>query len=292
MGTQPEAGIRARDWAIRAITWKPARHVLKTGAHLYAAQRGHLLERRGRLPEIANIYTASAQKAGSQWMRALFDHPIIRHHTGLFTVPQMDYLQRPGIALPLATFVPGLYVDYATYQKLPHSYPHRVIYMFRDPRDLVVSGYFSAVKTHQNTHVDEVESLRDELRALPFDEALLRVIEVAAPVLRDVETWVDVSDPNVAFFKLEEVQADPATNVARMLDHCEIHLSEAEFEQVLNETSREALQAKDLARREPGAESHYRVDRKGFRELFKAEHYAALEAVAPGLTERLGYPPA
>ncbi|WP_278260104.1 hypothetical protein [Nocardioides convexus] len=35
--------------------------------------------------------------------------------------------------------------------------------MFRDPRDVVISGYFSAVKTHQNTYNDEVERLRDEL---------------------------------------------------------------------------------------------------------------------------------
>jgi hypothetical protein len=289
-----EPSILVRDWVIRAVTWHPARVVLKTGAHTYAKGRGRLLESRGKVPPIANIYAASAQKAGSQWMRALFDHPVVREHTGLFTVPQLDYNAEveAGKALPAGTFVPGLYVPYETYLRIPHRYPHRVIYMFRDPRDLVVSGYFSAVKTHQDTHVEEVETLREQMRTVPFDEGLSMLIESAAGTLRDMQSWAGVTDPNVAIFKLEEVNADPAKAVARMFEHCEIDMSSAEFDQVLNETSREALQAKDLANRAPGAESHYRVDRKGYRDLFKPEHYAAMERIVPGLVEQLGYPSA
>ena len=68
-------------------------------------------------------------------------------------------------------------------------------------------------------------------------------------------------------------------------------LSDGELEQVLRDTSREALQRQDLARRAPGADSHYRVQRQSFRELFRPEHYEALEEVVPGLVERLGYLP-
>jgi hypothetical protein len=67
-------------------------------------------------------------------------------------------------------------------------------------------------------------------------------------------------------------------------------LSDPELTQVLAETSREALQRKDLATRKPGSESHYRVRRQGFRELFGPEHYAAVEDVVPGLVTQLGYP--
>jgi hypothetical protein len=59
---------------------------------------------------------------------------------------------------------------------------------------------------------------------------------------------------------------------------------------VLGETSREALQRKDLQFRRPGTESHYRVKRQTFRELFGPEHYAAVEQVVPGLVDKLGYP--
>jgi hypothetical protein len=136
----------------------------------------------------------------------------------------------------------------------------------------------------------EVERVRDEIRSLPFDEGLLLLIKDAAPRLREIETWVDIDDPDVASFRLEDVNADPREWVVQILKHCGVTLSPDELETVLGDVSRDALQARDLAQREAGAESHYRVDRKTFRDVFKPEHYEALEEIVPGLAQRLGYP--
>ena len=59
---------------------------------------------------------------------------------------------------------------------------------------------------------------------------------------------------------------------------------------MLHDVSREALQARDLAQRDAGSESHYRVDRRSFRDVFTPEHHAALAQIVPGLAPRLGYP--
>jgi hypothetical protein len=272
------------------VQWNPARTAIKRGVHGYAAARGRGLQLTGRVPEIGNIFAASSPKAGSQWMKALFDHPVVREHTGLFTLPQLDYQLMPHHRFPAGTFVPGIYASYPEFREIPKPRPRRVVYMFRDPRDLVVSGYYSAVKTHRVTHLEEVERVRDEIRALPFDEGLLLLIKDAAPRLREIETWVGVEDPDVATFRLEDVNADPRTWVAQMLKHCGVALSADELETVLQDVSRDALQARDLAQREAGSESHYRVDRKTFRDVFKPEHHAALEEIVPGLAQRLGYP--
>ena len=106
-------------------------------------------------------------------------------------------------------------------------------------------------------------------------------------------SWVGVDevDDTVAIWRLEDISADPAGAVTGMLAHCGIRLSQSELDTVLAETSREALQKQDLAERTSGSESHYRVNRQGYRELFKAEHYKAIEAVLPGFIERMGYPP-
>lgn len=290
MSAAPSA--RAREWATQVVQWNPARTAVKRGVHAYARARGLGLRATGRVPDIGNIFAASSPKAGSQWMKALFDHPVVRAHTGLFTLPQLDYQQTPHKRFPAGTFVPGIYAGYDEFLEIPRLRPRRVIYMFRDPRDLVVSGYYSAVKTHRPTHLAEVERVRDEIRALPFDEGLLLLIEDAAPRLREIETWVGVDDPDVASFRLEDVNADPRHWVDLMLKHCGVNLSTDELETVLHDVSREALQARDLAQREAGSESHYRVDRKTFRDVFKPEHHAALEAIVPGLAERLGYPSA
>lgn len=285
-----ETSAGPREWATRAVQWNPARVAVKRGVHAFAAARGRSLQLTGRAPQIANIFAASSPKAGSQWMKALFDHPVVRAHTGLFTLPQLDYQQTPGKPFPVGTFVPGIYAAYPEFARTPRRGERRVIYMFRDPRDLVVSGYYSAVKTHRKTHLREVEEVRDTIRALPFDEGLLYLIKDGAPRLREIETWVDVEDPDLAKFRLEDVSADPVTGVSQILTHCGVTLSDQELDTVLNDVSREALQARDLAQRESGAESHYRVDRKTFRDVFKPEHYEALEQIVPGLAARLGYP--
>lgn len=279
---------RAREALTAYVEWAPARTTIKHGAHAAARGRGRYLAARNALPEITNIYSASCPKAGSQSTKALFDHPIIRAHTGLFTLPQFDYYQRQLKRFPAATFVPGLYLSYEAYSSIPKPESYRTVYMFRDPRDIVVSGYFASFGAHPD--MLGLAERREVLKSMSVEDGLLHSLRESAHHFRDMATWVDVADEHVRTWRLEDVGADPAGTVPEILAHCGVHLSEVELEQVLAETSREALQRQDLARRAPGADSHYRVERKSFRELFGPEHYAAVEELVPGLVARLGYP--
>ena len=270
------------------MQWDPARNNIKRAVHAYAAARGRGLELTGRVPRIANIFAAGSPKAGSQWMKALFHHPVVRAETGLFTLPQLDYQENPSRGFPAGTFVPGLYFSHDEFRQVPQRHPRRLVYMFRDPRDLVVSGYHSAIRTHRRLHVPELEDFRTELRALSREEAILRLIEASAPRFAEMQSWVGVADPDVATFRLEQVQHSPETEVPRMLRHCGVDLAPAVLDRLLAEISREALQARDLAQRGDGA-SHYRVHRESWREVLTPEHEAALERVAPGLVASLGY---
>lgn len=281
---------RAREVATAVIQWDPARNALKRSAHVYAKGRGIALERTGRLPEIAHLYAASSPKSGSQWMKALFSHPIVHEHSRLFCLPQLDYQSNPEKGFPPGTFVPGLYLSYPEYKRIPHEHAHRCIYMFRDPRDIVVSGYFSSIGyAHRDTQIPEIEAARQKMRELPQPEGLLFAVEQAAGRLQEMATWVGVEDPEVGLFRLEDVSKDPRTHVPRMLEHSGVHLSDDELEALLQDVSREALQSKDLARLKEGEESHYRVKRQTFRDLFTDDHYAAVEAAVPGLAAQLGY---
>lgn len=288
MTSSPVSG-GPREWATRFVQWNRPRNAIKYGVHGYAAARGRWLEARGKVPEIGNIFAASSPKAGSQWMKALFSHPVVREHSGLFTLPQLDYQANLDKVFPAATFVPGVYCSYDEYLRMPRTRPRRVVYMLRDPRDLLVSGYYSAVKTHRKLNDAALEAYRDKLRAMPFDEALVDLIEANGQRLSETGSWVDADDPDVKKFRLEEVSEDPRVQVDAMLRHCGIDLSPDELETVLMDVSREALQARDLAARGDG-ESHYRVDRKTFRDVFKPEHYEAMDRIAPGLAEKMGYP--
>lgn len=283
-------GSGLREWATRVVQWEAGRSGLKRGVQVAARVRGAALTATGtNIPQIANIYAAGSPKAGSQWMKHLFHHPLVRAETGLFTLPQLDYQMVRVRAFPPGTFVPGIYMSYPEFRDWPKPWSHRTVYMFRDPRELVVSGYFSATKTHRKVHIPELEVFREELRHLPIEEGLLRLIDQAAPRLREIETWVGVDDPTIATFRLEDIDHDPRAEVPRMLEHCGVFLKPEALETVLNDVSRDALQAADLAQRGDG-QSHYRVDRSSFREIFGPEHYAAIEEIIPGLAKRLGYP--
>lgn len=248
-----------------------------------------MLTARGQLPEVANIFTAGPPKGGSQFMKQLFSHPIVAAHHGLFMLPEINYQAHPEWGVPPGTYVPGLHMSWPEFQRMPHKHTRRIIYMFRDPREVFVSGYFSAVGVHRP--IKGIEEFRDKLRAMPREEGLLELIRdpVSNARIKEMATWVDVEDPDVLKFWLEELSTTPETVVPRMLEHCGVKLSEDELATVLKDTSRESLQAKDLAKRPEGSESHYRKNRLGFRDLFGPEHYAAVEEVSPGLAKRLGY---
>lgn len=280
------APSQLRAWTSQAVNWPPARNALKYSAHAAAHARGELLVRRGRVPFVSNIFAMSPPKAGSQWAKALFDHPVVRARTGLFTLPQLDYQGRRR-PLPAATFVPGMYLSHEEYLRLEKPYPYRAFYVMRDPRDLAVSAYYSAVETHRP--VPGYEELRARMRQVPLHEGLLMAIDLVAPRLRDMGSWVGVEDPNVAFFRLEDISRSHEVQVRRILAHCDVVLPPEDLARVVRDTSRESLQRKDLATRASGSESHYRINRRGYRELFEEEHYAAIEAVAPGLAMRMGY---
>ncbi|HWJ10135.1 MAG TPA: sulfotransferase domain-containing protein [Nocardioides sp.] len=280
----------AREWATRTLNWAPARNTVKRGVHLAARGRGRVLMARNAVHDPGTIIAAGPQKAGSQWIKALFDHPLVRAQSGTITLPQLDYqLTPPRHGFPAGTFVPGFYGSYQEYVALPKRHPHRVVYLGRDPRNVVVSGYWSAVETHRPTHLEEAERLRVELKQMSMDEAMLKIISLSRDYFADMASWVGVDDPEVARFRLEDIAADTEGQVRAMLAHCHIQLSEADLATVLRETSREALRAKDLEQRDGESESHYRSRSSRYQDVFKAEHHAALEEVAPGLVELLGY---
>ena len=282
--------MSVRTRAMSAIQWPPARNAVKDCVRGYAWARGGALTATGKLPTIANLYTASSPKGGSQFMKELFSHPIVTAHTGLFTLPQRDYQDHLDRPLPAGTYAPGIYMSWDEFNRIPKKHPWRLIYVFRDPREICVSGYFSAVGVHPPMPHDRVEEFRDQVRAMPLSDGLLACIEFGAHRVTEMSTWVDVEHPDVFKARLEDIEADPGTWIPKMLEHAGVALSPTEMAGVLADVSRDALQARDLAQREEGSESHYRVNRLGFRDLFGPEHYAACEAASPGLAARLGYP--
>lgn len=95
--------------------------------------------------------------------------------------------------------------------------PFLGIHMIRDPRDVVVSGYFSHLKTHPTHAWPELEVHRQRLQSQNKEEGLLAEIEFSAPFLQHMGNW-DYSTPHVCELKYEEVFQDPYRHVVEAFE--------------------------------------------------------------------------
>lgn len=94
--------------------------------------------------------------------------------------------------------------------------PFRGFHIIRDPRDLVVSGYFSHLKTHAIGDWTNLETHRSALTSMEKDEGLLKEFEFSAMWLRHLDEW-NYDDPNIFETKMETLTADPLNEWRRVV---------------------------------------------------------------------------
>jgi hypothetical protein len=85
---------------------------------------------------------------------------------------------------------------------------YRGVHVVRDPRDVLVSAYFSHLKTHGTEDWPDLIEHRQRLRALSKSDGLLAEMEFSAPFFEDMATW-DYDQPNVLELQMEQVTARP-----------------------------------------------------------------------------------
>jgi hypothetical protein len=81
--------------------------------------------------------------------------------------------------------------------------------VIRDPRDIVVSSYFSHLHSHPTTDWPELVHHRRKLQEVDKDRGLYLVIDFLEDVFDDIGTW-DYADPRVLELTMEDVVRAPA----------------------------------------------------------------------------------
>jgi hypothetical protein len=125
-----------------------------------------------------NIFHCCTQKTASQWIRAVFLDPVLYQYTGLDVWPyehlglRFAHFDTP---LPIDRFIAHLYVDYWTYLAIPKPPQYRTFFVLRDPRDIVVSWYFSARYSH--LPFEPIPDLRTDLEKLDLTRGLIYIID-------------------------------------------------------------------------------------------------------------------
>jgi len=89
-------------------------------------------------------------------------------------------------------------------------------HIIRDPRDIVVSAYFSHLHSHATDNWPELSAYRAELQKLSKDDGLLLEMEFLRREFKQLYEW-DYAQENVLELKMEDVVANPYDQIVRAL---------------------------------------------------------------------------
>jgi hypothetical protein len=203
--------------------------------------------------------------------------------------------------------------------------PVRAFHVIRDPRDLIVSGYFSHRVSHETDGLPRLQAHREALLAVPLNEGLLLEMEFSKVSLLQMGDW-DYADPAVLELKMEDLTDRPYEGFIQIFHHLDlltesdpvraIHQARVWTRRVMNRLSHrrhfgglarsipatgELVLAAVYAERfeaqtggrQRGVEdvaSHYRKGVAGdWRNYFTPQHVDAFQAHYGDLLVRLGY---
>ncbi len=82
-------------------------------------------------------------------------------------------------------------------------------HVVRDPRDIVVSAYFSHLHSHSTSEWPELSAHRERLKAVSKEEGIMLEMDFRAGQFDEMMSWPDAAPANVLRLKFEELSARP-----------------------------------------------------------------------------------
>lgn len=270
--------------------------------------RGHLARSRRLLIPVqhqsryTNVFHCCVHKTGSQWLRTLFGDLATYRYSGLMAHTYTDWLKDgvDGRSLDVRTFdrpfpantiVSPLYVTYENYTDIPKLGPAAAFFVTRDPRNLVVSWYYSTKISH--VPMGPIPKMRADLNALSTEDGLIYSIDhlVSFGQFGAMRSWASAArrDPEVLVLRYEDIRkSDPAV-FTRLFEALDIRIPRDELLDLLQSYSFEKQSG-----RKSGEENPRSALRSGgassWTRHFTDKVLDYYQQAAGDLAEHLGYP--
>ena len=278
------------------------RNLVPPRAKAVFAENRVRFRRVARQSKFRNIYHCCVHKTGSQWIRKVFADPEVYRVTGLRTY---DYSPRLADAdrgrrysevrfdrpFEARRVVSPLYVTYDGFVDIAKPEPWRAFFVMRDPRDVVVSWYFSSINSHPTNSSRGMQRAREHLAALDEEQGVIDSVDRLARygLFDALGSWVDAGGPEVMVVRFEDLIGDDSDRWwNRLLDHCDVEMSDADREALLARYSFQVLSG-----RRPGQEDTGSKLRKGvagdWRNHFTPAVEASFSDATGDLVRRMGY---
>lgn len=180
-----------------------------------------------------------------------------------------------------------VFLDYGSHVRLRELDGYVGSHMIRDPRDMVVSGYFYHLWTDEAwALIPRAEyrgrSYREVLNDLPKDEGLLEEIRRLSFWIPHMAAW-DYGNPRMYEIRYEDIIRDEPRILREMFRHYG-------FTDAAVEASCRIAERYTFDRMSGGGASHLRSGRTGeWKEHFTGEHRRLFKELYPGVLATLGY---
>jgi len=169
-------------------------------------------------------------KAGSQWL-----HRILGACCPSRLVPPVEGFQhlmhrpmRHGLVYPT------VYATREQLQSVPFPCPVKRFIVIRDPRDTLVSLYFSMKKSHvPMAELPVIERRRSALQSLNVEEGLQFLIPESLAIARIIRSWLGGDDPLIRY---EDLLEDDEAILDRVLrGHCRLPVTRRRLRRAVRE---------------------------------------------------------
>lgn len=252
----------------------------------------------------SNIYHCCIHKTGSQWIKSVLSDPVIYQYSGLnpyhLQVMRDDMAKLEHVVkslqenpLPDRTIVSTLYMEYERFEVIEKVGEHKAFFVMRDPRDLIVSWYYSALSAHvlPKDMSKPLYEARIALKNMSLNDGLKYAIDfwVDRGKFDLMLSWVGKGSENIKLIKYEDlVSTQNKLAFKELFDFLDIKVPDDQFDRLIDAYSFRRLSGRKKGELKNG--SHLRAGSSGgWKKYFDDDLMEYFDKRTNGVVGKLGY---
>lgn len=253
---------------------------------------------------MSNLFHCCIQKTASMWFTNFFSDSLMAQKTGMsYISPGKNYFSSKEVSfsdliIPDNSIVGPLYIPYDAFITEAIKREYRAFFVYRDPRDYIISDYFSVMNSHSGKEIIAVREMYKKEFGKDVTEALKKIIynffedKAGSFVYRFVPAWLEAADnnPNIKLFRYEDLFGSSSELFFNsLLNHLQIDISGDEL-RVLLEKYRFEIFSGGRSAGDENKNHHYRKGISGdWKNYFDDETKHIFKQKTGSLLQNLGY---